>query len=236
VQRHPPRRVDDVLNDVVPAGEDQLADVTPQGVAHIGPCRRAPEGRTVARQDSAYGLLLCQGEPRQHVGGSRDLLRDGALKVEDGRTLIRERRFGRLDGGERSVYLREDRPGGAGRHGGFPRLTPRCLDLAQPIQGVLQEQCASGEGAQPLVRLKLSLLPELLLELDHVEGRMAAQDRLGVGQLEIDPRARLAQLSADRLTLGSLGQLPGQAAEQLGHLRGAGRDLHHRNRVRGRSQ
>ena len=184
-------------------------------------------------QESSHGPLLSLGELRQHVGGSCDLLRNGALKIEDGRALSGERRLGRLDRGERPVDLGQDRARGAGRRPGLLRSTPRLLDLAQTIQRVLQEQRSSCEGGQPFARLKVSLLPKLLLQLDHVEGRMAAQDRLGGGQLEIHLPARLVQMFPDRLALGGLGQRPGQGADQPRYLCGACRDLRHGNRVRG---
>jgi hypothetical protein len=155
------------------------------------------------------------------------------LKVQDGRAASRERRLGCLDRGERSVDLREDRRGRVGRKRGFPRVTPRLLDVGQATQGVLQERRAPREGAQPLARLKLSLSPELLLKLDHVERRMATQDRLGGRQLDIHLAARFVQMPLDRLDLGRHRQRCGQIPQHVGHLRGSRRDFRHRNRIRG---
>jgi hypothetical protein len=91
------------------------------------------------------------------------LLRNGALKIQDGVALGNERRLRRLDPGERPVDLGEGGRRCAGRHRSLPCLTPRLLDLDETMQRVLQERRSPREGAEPRARLKVSLLPELLL-------------------------------------------------------------------------
>ena len=88
-----------------------------------------------------------------------------AVRVRSTGASCRERRLGNFDGRQRAVDLRENRAGRIRSDRGRARLTPRFPDLGETGQRLLQLRRAACQGAEPLARLRLPLLPELLLVL-----------------------------------------------------------------------
>src|SRR5262249_6642365 len=87
------------------------------------------------------------------------------------------------------VDLSEDRCRRVRCHGGSPRLPPHLLRLGQPGQVVLDQRRSASENRQPAAGLELSALPELLLRLHHVAGRLGGYQPPAVWQPPRSPSA-----------------------------------------------
>ena len=193
VERQSSHRVPDVRDHVLPARGRACLQAVPQGLTRVRPGVRRPHRAAAPCEEAAHGLVLCVLEARQHRIDPRHLLRDDTLEVEQGGALNRQRFRGRLDGLHRAVDLRDDRPRRLQGYRDAARLAPGRLELGQTLQGFLQTGRPVREQLQPRGRLELLLLPQLVLGLDRVEGRLIPQDALGGSQIAIDLLMQLGE-------------------------------------------
>ena len=82
---------------------------------------------------------------------------------------------------------------------------------------------------QPARRLQLPPLPELLLRLEHLKGRLPLQDGAGRREFQINRPAGLGKHLVDRVDGRAGGELRTQRAQEFRNLRRLRCDLRYRD-------